>query len=119
MLKLSEQLQQDHDSGDSGQSLEGYPERAKTLEDRCDYLSSELQQSHQREQLLIATVADITRAHDNQNKAINFALDYAIDGIGGADDVSVFLSSWREGDWKYIEDIWPDFDLSTAPGAVE
>lgn len=32
MKKLSEQLQQDLDCGDSGLVLEGYPERAKEIE---------------------------------------------------------------------------------------
>jgi len=31
-MKLSEQLQQDHDCGDFGKALEGYAERAKQLE---------------------------------------------------------------------------------------
>lgn len=31
-MKLSEQLQQDHDCGDFGKALEGYAERAKKLE---------------------------------------------------------------------------------------
>lgn len=32
IMKLSEQLQQDHDSGDFGKALEGYAERALKLE---------------------------------------------------------------------------------------
>ena len=32
-MKLSEQLQQMHDSGDCGKALEGYAERAKQLEE--------------------------------------------------------------------------------------
>jgi len=32
-MKLSEQLQQDHDCGDFGKALEGYAEQAKRLED--------------------------------------------------------------------------------------
>jgi hypothetical protein len=32
-MKLSDQLQQDHDCGDFGKALEGYAERAKKLED--------------------------------------------------------------------------------------
>lgn len=32
-MKLSEQLQQDHDCGDFGKALECYAERAKQLED--------------------------------------------------------------------------------------
>ena len=33
-MKLSEQLEQDHKSGDFGKALEGYAERAKKLEDK-------------------------------------------------------------------------------------
>ena len=32
-MKLSEQLKQDHISGDFGKSLDGYSDRAKNLED--------------------------------------------------------------------------------------
>lgn len=32
-MRLSEQLKQDHDSGDFGSALEGYAERAEALED--------------------------------------------------------------------------------------
>ena len=32
-MKLSEQLKQDHESGDFGRALAGYSERAKILED--------------------------------------------------------------------------------------
>ena len=33
-MKLSDQLQVDHDCGDFGRALEGYAERAKALEDQ-------------------------------------------------------------------------------------
>jgi molybdate-binding protein len=33
MMKLSEQLKQDHESGDFGKALEGYAERAEELEE--------------------------------------------------------------------------------------
>jgi len=35
-MKLSEQLQQDHDCGDFGKALEGYAKRAKALEDELE-----------------------------------------------------------------------------------
>lgn len=38
-MKLSEQLQQDSDGGDFGKALEGYPERAKELEDALEKIS--------------------------------------------------------------------------------
>jgi hypothetical protein len=37
-MKLSEQLQVDHDCGDFGRALEGYAERARALEDRVEEL---------------------------------------------------------------------------------
>ena len=42
------------------------------------------------------------------NAAINFALDEADDGL-------IFLAMWREGDWKGIEQEFPDFDLNFTP----
>ena len=39
-MKLSEQLQEDHDCGDFGRALEGYAKRAKALEDRVEELES-------------------------------------------------------------------------------
>jgi len=43
-MKLSEQLKQDHESGDCGRWLEGYAERAKQMEDiikeLCDCLEA-------------------------------------------------------------------------------
>ena len=37
-MKLSEQLEQNHNSGDFGEALEGYAERAKELEDEIELL---------------------------------------------------------------------------------
>ena len=42
-MKLSEQLQEDHDCGDFGNGLEGYSERAKALEDSLEYIDSYLE----------------------------------------------------------------------------
>lgn len=38
-MKLSEKLKQDHDCGDYGQGLVGYPEQAKALEDEIESLT--------------------------------------------------------------------------------
>lgn len=40
-MKLSEQLRQDHESGDFGKALEGYSERAEALERRIAELESD------------------------------------------------------------------------------
>ncbi len=52
--KLSEMLQQDHDCGDYGQGLEGYPEMARALEaenkalrDKLEKLEFELEEERQ------------------------------------------------------------------------
>jgi len=37
-MRLSEQLQQDHESGDFGKALEGYAERAAALEEENERL---------------------------------------------------------------------------------
>ena len=42
-MKLSEQLEQDNDSGDFGNGLDGYSERAKALEDGLEYIDSYLE----------------------------------------------------------------------------
>ena len=42
-MKLSEQLEQDQDSGDFGNVLSGYSERAKHLEDSLKYINSYLE----------------------------------------------------------------------------
>lgn len=39
-MRLSEQLQQDHNSGDFGKALEGYAERAKQLEDLVESVAN-------------------------------------------------------------------------------
>jgi hypothetical protein len=41
-MKLSEQLQQDHDCGDFGKALEGYSERAKQLENKVEVMAKAL-----------------------------------------------------------------------------
>jgi len=41
-MKLSEQLQQNHESGDFGKALEGYVERAKQLENKVDVMTKAL-----------------------------------------------------------------------------
>jgi len=41
-LKLSEQLKQDHESGDFGEALEGYSARAKALETRLLLLENKI-----------------------------------------------------------------------------
>lgn len=42
------------------------------------------------------------------NSAINFAID-----IAGSDGL-LFLTMWREGDWKGIAEEFPEFDLNTT-----
>ena len=42
-MKFSEQLQQDDDSGDFGNALNGYSERAKALEDSLIYIDAYLE----------------------------------------------------------------------------
>ena len=46
-MKLSKQLQEDHDCGDFGKALEGYSERARELEDKLTWISNWLCENSQ------------------------------------------------------------------------
>jgi hypothetical protein len=41
-MKLSEQLKQDHDSGDCGKALEGYSEKAQELENLIELCAKDI-----------------------------------------------------------------------------
>lgn len=56
-MKLSEQLKQDHDSGDFGKALYGYAERAALLEDEIEKLRTALR-------LVMSCAGDIDAAAD-------------------------------------------------------
>ena len=49
MKKLSDQLEEDHNSGDSGMALEGYSSRARKLEDYIDRLEDEVKAIKQQQ----------------------------------------------------------------------
>lgn len=47
-------------------------------------------------------------------EASNEAIQYAIDlALLDSDDSMSFLQAWNEGDWTYIEDMFPNFNINS------
>ena len=47
-------------------------------------------------------------------EASSEAIQYAIDlALLDSDDSMSFLQAWNEGDWTYIKDMFPDFNLNS------
>lgn len=52
-MKLSEKLQRDHEGGDFGKALTGYPEAAEALENRIAELEHDLSTARQHVLILL------------------------------------------------------------------